>query len=95
MMTTIIVPHAEDHETNACPHCGISLCGHYPAPWEEGDAEVCQESWMATGDEHVLNCDGLVDPAIGRERDRMRRFAVGETEQAEANDPSNRWPYVR
>ena len=89
-MTSQIVAHTEDHETIDCPHCGIALCAHYPAPWEKGLAEVCEETSMATGDEHVLNCDGLVDPAIGRERDRFRQYARGEAEQAEANARRNR-----
>ena len=53
-MTTTIVEHTEDHETIACPHCGIELCAHYPAPWDEGEA--CETTAYVTGQDHVLRC---------------------------------------
>ena len=59
---TVPVPHTEDHEIMACPHCGAALCAHYPAPMDAGEA--CLETTYITCQDHVLNC-GAFGPCLG------------------------------
>lgn len=35
-----------------------------------------------------------IDERIAQERDRYRQIEQGQREQAEADNPANRWPYT-